>query len=211
MDESLLAFALSLKDVPKPVVELGCELIKNLLGYPAQAAGLLLGDTIYEKVCFRRINMAARVADKLKQENIAPRILPEGFLLTYFDGVGYSNDDEDIEKMWENLLTSAIEDDANVQAAFVHVLRNLGPSAALRLRELASSDAPQLLGYNDHSPEISILLMLGLAERIYIERVPRFTPMTPANSRPRQNILNQQITLSPFAAYFLQAVERKTK
>jgi hypothetical protein len=120
-------------DLGKPVVETACELIKNLLGKPCLAIGLLLEDTIYAWRWRNRIRIAHKASVIMQRDHVAAGVLPPGFLLPLLEKAG-DVDDEDLQDIWARLLASGAESETHRHPAFVTVLHQLSHDDTTVLR-----------------------------------------------------------------------------
>ena len=210
---TLLAFVTELSRLPKPVIDTGCSLIKDLFGYPCQAAGGLIGDSIYQLQCNRRVEIAAKAKQILDEKKIEPRVLPTGFLLDFFNEAGNVDDDEELKNTWARLLASAVESEIAAKKVYVNVLKQLGkaeiqllegfwqrqePFMASRLQWADGPIAPE-------PPQVSVLMMLGVLERVPVP--PDTKDRTYGGGQAPMAI--KGLRLTSFAYFFLEAVGRR--
>jgi hypothetical protein len=218
-ETTLLDVVTALNKVPQKVVDTGCELIKDLLGYPFKAAGGLIGDTIYQYQCLRRVEIADRAKTILDEKKIAPRVMAPGFLLTYFEAAGYVDDDEDLKQMWARLLASAVENEEAAKRVFVNVLKQLGPAEVKLLQSLWNQPTAHLgSGHNAFynvrqndgaSVERATLLMVGLLERVIREPQYQLNQINgQAFIAPQSSFDDNGLRFTPLARIFLKAVSR---
>lgn len=112
-------------DLGKPVVETACGLVDSLLGEPCKVAGNMLADQVYYWQWRNRVRMAHRAKEMMDQDRIAPRVLPNGFLIPLLDAAG-NVEEPDLQEMWARLLVSGIESDEHCHPGFVQVLSQFG-------------------------------------------------------------------------------------
>lgn len=116
-------------DLAKPVIETGCGLIESLLGRPCMVAGQLLADQVYAWQWRNRIRIAARAQQILEESEVAPRVLPPGFLLPLIEAAGNAAE-ESLQEMWANLLVNAAVDDESHQRMYIETLRSISAQDA---------------------------------------------------------------------------------
>ncbi len=114
--------------------ELALETGRRILGSKSlDVADLMLADTFYRTACLRRIAFIVEIRDALERHGISPRALPEGFALQAIES-GACADDEDVRRLWRNLVANAVQDPTKAD-----------PFVAETLRKLSGNDARVLL------------------------------------------------------------------
>lgn len=148
-------------DLAKPLVETGCGLIESLLGEPFKVTGQLLADQVYAWQWKNRVRIAARAQRILSGSNIAPRVLPPGFLLPLIEAAGNVEEDS-MQEMWANLLVNATEGDQSHQRMYIETLRSISAHDAAEFTRLIEAGAHVVKG--DDWDCYSRLQALGLLE-----------------------------------------------
>ncbi|MCE9637723.1 MAG: DUF4393 domain-containing protein [Planctomycetes bacterium] len=134
-----LAALKTLCDLPKPVIDLGCDLVRDLLGGPVKVAGAMLSDQVYVWQWRNRVRIANRAAEIMERDGIARRIVPPSFLLPLLEAAG-NVEDPNLQEMWARLLASGVEADEHQHPMWVRILAQMSGEDA-RAFEFACATA----------------------------------------------------------------------
>jgi hypothetical protein len=116
-------------DLPAQVLDLGCDLVRDLVGEPVKVAGGMLGDQVYWWQWRNRIRIANRAAEMMNKDGIARRIVPPSFLLPLLDAAS-NVDDPDLQEMWARLLASGVATDEHQHPMWVKILAQMSAEDA---------------------------------------------------------------------------------
>jgi len=130
IDAATVGAALALA---KPVADAGCELIRKLLGKPAEVAGNMLADSLYAWRWKNRISIAHEAQRIMDADRIATSVVPPGFLLPLLDRAG-DVDDPDLQQLWAQLLASGVASTAARHPSFPIILSQLSRDEAVIFR-----------------------------------------------------------------------------
>jgi hypothetical protein len=125
-----------LAGIAKPIVKTASNLIEKLAGRPCEIAGEMLADQLYMWQWQQRIRIFHRAEEVMKNEGIAARTIPSGFLIPLLNAVGSIEEDE-LQQLWSNLIASAAESNAACEASFIETLKGLSVREARLLRMVA--------------------------------------------------------------------------
>jgi len=193
-----------------PLVNSGVKLIDSLLGPGARELGLTGGEYVHRWRTKNRIETFAHVDRLLKERNIPPRILPKGFLLPAFEAIG-DCEEPDLQKLWAELLASAIADAEVRHPAFIGAIKHLSAADAEVFADLVTSGKEMYLSTEPsglprgmpESPSMAVLRMAGL---IHAETLLR---QEAAVTRPQVMPLSSLVTknvVTTFGLNFARAV-----
>lgn len=147
-------------DLPKPVIELGCGLLKSLLGKPCQVAGEMMADQVYYWRWRNRVRIAERAAKLLAEREVAAKALPPGFLLPLLERAG-DCDDEDLQARWAALIASGVAEERHRHPAYSHLLSQLSRDEAVLLEALGAA-APEVVVELDWRPKAHVPMAVRL-------------------------------------------------
>lgn len=116
-------------DLPKPVIDLACGLVNDLIGRPVHVAGGMITDEVYYWRWRNRVRIAHRAAEIMDRDGIARRIVPPSFLLPLLDAAG-NVEDPDLQEMWAQLLASGVEADEHQHPMWVRILAQMSAEDA---------------------------------------------------------------------------------
>ena len=138
-------------ELAKPVVDLGCQLIQDVLGKPLKVAGSMLVDQVYAWQWTNRISIARKAKQIMDDHGIAAQVLPPGFFVPLLIGAGDVGD-PDLQELWAQLLASAVYDSIHQHPAYSRILQQLCRDEAVVLGRLRKSSISVLeLVDFDHS------------------------------------------------------------
>lgn len=140
----------NISDLPKPIIDSGVALIRDLLGGPVQQTGELIAEQIYAWRWANRIRIFQKASERLSHMNIPPTVLPPGFLTPLLETCG-DVEDESLQNMWASLLAEGVRSEKFRQSAFRKTLESLSSQDAqwlmiLRRDELANPDQKIMTG-----------------------------------------------------------------
>lgn len=140
-DPAGLAALKSALDLPKQVLDLGCGLVRDLVGEPVKVVGAMLGDQVYWWQWRNRVRIANRAAEIMEKDGIARRIVPPSFLLPLLEAAG-NVEDRDLSEMWARLLASGVAADEHQHPLWVKILAQMSAEDARALQQVcARTDA----------------------------------------------------------------------
>ncbi|HBE69146.1 MAG TPA: hypothetical protein DDW52_13430 [Planctomycetaceae bacterium] len=125
--------------IAKPIVETASNLLERLAGKPCEIAGEIVADQLYAWQCARRISIFNKASENLKRERIDPRTIAPGFLMPLLEAAG-NIDDEELQKLWANLLVSAVESDSAQVSNYIETLRGITRVEAQLLTSIAMGE-----------------------------------------------------------------------
>ena len=121
----------------------------------------MLEDQIYAWQWTNRIRIANKAQKIMDANDIAPKVLPPGFLVPLLEAAGNVEDDT-LQEMWAQLLVSGVEDQSNQHPAFITLLKEFGSDEALIFQNMKFNPSKQLHHSRIYSPEVaSIQLKLS--------------------------------------------------
>lgn len=100
-------------------------------------ADALAADFLYKVQCTRRIRFIAEISAELQRRSVPARALPEGFALQAIEG-GAAADDEDVRRLWRNLICSAVADPSMAHPFVIESLRRMSGADARVLHAVAT-------------------------------------------------------------------------
>lgn len=172
-------------DLPKPVVDLGCDLVRDLVGStPVRIASGMLSDQLYYWKWRNRVRIAHRAAEIIEHDGIARRIVPPSFLLPLLDAAG-DIEDPDLQELWARLLASGVAADEHQHPMWIKILAQMSAEDAKAFEDTVAAtdreDVPFVLeparpGWTMVPPDPvdARLHALGLVE--LVERHDESTP-----------------------------------
>lgn len=128
-------------DLPEKILDLGCGLVRDLVGEPVKVAGGMLGDQVYWWQWRNRVRIASRAAEIIERDGIARRIVPPSFLLPLLDDAG-NVEDPDLQAMWARLLASGVAADEHQHPMWIKILAQMSAEDARKFASIcAHADA----------------------------------------------------------------------
>jgi hypothetical protein len=152
-----------------PPAETFSDIVKNLFGPAARAAGGALGDSLK---AWRLKNLGAILEDVKKvcaEKKIDISKLPKSLLLPGLEAM-QDVDDPDLQRMWVNLTCNAAAEDANQQKMFFKVMESIGSSDARQFEDYAARGREfniPLGAAAGGDDAVERLISLGLLEPVY--------------------------------------------
>jgi len=182
-------------DLAKPIVEEGVKLLDSLFGRSFKIAGEMLADQFHKWQWQNRIRIAARAEQILKQNKIASRVLPKGFLLNFVEKAG-NVEDETLQEIWARLLAAAVANDDRQDPLLLSVAERFMPSDAKLLDKLSKEVTQEWSNHDDLG--MQRLRALGLLNNKLQERTVR--PGDPIQSASLYNLVFTGIAKQLIAA-----------
>ncbi|MCE5187110.1 MAG: DUF4393 domain-containing protein [Planctomycetaceae bacterium] len=173
MDKDLLQ---TVSDTLKRPIDTVCKLLENLLDESTKALGYYFSDhVVYWQWC-NRLNILEKAQKKLKEKGLTAHKLPNDFVVPLLRECGDSSED-DLQNMWADLLSGAVENAANSHVSYVHTLKTMSStdvvfiSTMLRCEPVRGKERIELVVSNS-----KLTAEQAEASQANLDRLGFFTP-----------------------------------